>query len=189
MVLLVICTSSKADLEASVAEFMYGEPLRITGELLTLTADPMEPTNLITACQHMAHLRPVPAADQASPATFVHKDLYNCTHVFLRQDTTRRILESPYSGPYQVLSWRGIALQIFSLGKHITVSADRVKPAYVLKGTESESTTFNPSGSATQSIAPWATQPPSPVTQTTRFGRHFLFSALINTFAAFSAEG
>jgi cleavage and polyadenylation specificity factor subunit 1 len=67
----------------------------------------VEPAHLITQLrQHMVRLRPVPAERHASPATFVHKDLHNCTHVFLRQNTIRRPLEPPYSGPYQVLSKR-----------------------------------------------------------------------------------
>jgi hypothetical protein len=52
----------------------------------------------------MTRLCPVPAAHHASPATFVHKDLHSCTHVFLRQDTPHRALVPPYSGPYLVLS-------------------------------------------------------------------------------------
>jgi hypothetical protein len=39
-------------------------------------------------------------------------------------------LELPYSGPYQVLS------QLLVRGKAVTVSADRVKPAYVLNETD-----------------------------------------------------
>jgi hypothetical protein len=91
----------------------------------------------------MAHLRPVPAVDQASTATFVHKDLHKCTHVFLRQNATHRALEPTYNGPYQVLSRGEKTLQLLVRGKPVTMSADRVKPAYVLKETESGSTTFN----------------------------------------------
>jgi hypothetical protein len=81
------------DLQASVAELVYGEPLRIPGELLTPTADPVKTMHLITQLsQHMAHLRPVPAARHVFPATFVHNDLHKCMHVFLRHDTTRRAL-------------------------------------------------------------------------------------------------
>jgi cleavage and polyadenylation specificity factor subunit 1 len=99
LVLLGNRTSFKADLQASVAELMYGEPLRIPGDLLTPTADPVEPVHLITQLhQHMARLRPIPAARHASPATSVHKDLHNRTHVFLRQDATRRALVSAYRG-------------------------------------------------------------------------------------------
>jgi hypothetical protein len=67
LVLLGIRTASREDLQASVAELMYGEPLRIPGELLTLTAEPVDPAHLITELrQHMARLRPLPAARHTS---------------------------------------------------------------------------------------------------------------------------
>jgi cleavage and polyadenylation specificity factor subunit 1 len=104
LVLLGIRTAYKEDLQASVAELVYGEPLRIPGELPTPTAEPVDPAHLITELrQHMARLRPVPAARPTSPSTFVHSNLERRTHVFLRQDTTRRALEPSYSGPYRVL--------------------------------------------------------------------------------------
>jgi hypothetical protein len=97
----------KEDLQASVAEIVYGEPLLIPGEplwilgeLLTPTADPVEPAHIISQLrQHMVRLRPVPSARHASPTTFVHNVLHECTHVFLRQDTNRRALHPPYSDP------------------------------------------------------------------------------------------
>jgi hypothetical protein len=113
----------KEDLQASVADLVYGEPLRIPGELLTPTAEPVDPALLITELRHhMARLRPVPAALHPSPSTFLHSDLEKYTHVFLRQDTTRRALESPYSGPYQVLSRRKKTLQLLVRGKPVTVN-------------------------------------------------------------------
>jgi cleavage and polyadenylation specificity factor subunit 1 len=113
LVVLGIRASFKADLQASVAELVYGEPLRIPSELLIPTADPMESAHLITRLRrHMARLRPVPASHHTSSATFVHKDFHNCTHVFLRQDATRRALDPPYNGPYQVLSRREKTLQL-----------------------------------------------------------------------------
>jgi cleavage and polyadenylation specificity factor subunit 1 len=60
LVLLVICMAFKEDLQASVAELVYSEHLRIPSKLLTLTANPVDPAHLITQlCQHMARLRPV----------------------------------------------------------------------------------------------------------------------------------
>jgi hypothetical protein len=99
LVLLGIRTSFKEDSQASVAELVYGEPLRISGEFLTLTSDPVDPAHLITQLrQHMARLRPVPASRHTQPGTFVHTDLRTCTRVFLRQDVA---LAPPYSGPYR----------------------------------------------------------------------------------------
>jgi hypothetical protein len=76
VLLFGIRTSFEEDLQASVAELVSSEPLRIHGELLTPTADPADPAHLITELRHhMARLRPIPATRHASPATFVHGDL------------------------------------------------------------------------------------------------------------------
>jgi hypothetical protein len=100
LILLGIRAAFKEDLHASVAELVYGEPLRIPGELLTPSANAVDPALLITEVrQRMARLRPVPAARHASPATFVHSHLEKCTHVFLRQDATRRALAPHTASP------------------------------------------------------------------------------------------
>jgi hypothetical protein len=180
LVLLGIRTSFKEDLQASVAELMYGEPLRILGELLTPTAEPADPAHLITELRrHMACLRPVPAACHASLATFVHSDLGKCTHVFLCQDTPRWALEPPYSGPYRVLSRRNKTLQLLVCGRPVTVSTDRVKPAYMLIEADRGSNNFNPPAVATPTIPPPAASPPS-VTCTTHSGHRVQFPAHFN---------
>jgi cleavage and polyadenylation specificity factor subunit 1 len=154
MVLLGICTPFKEeDLQASVPELIYGKPLRIPGKLLAPTAEPVNPVHLITQLrQHMARLRPVPATRHTSPATFMHSDLEKCTHIFICQDTRRRALEPPYSGPYQVLSRRRKTTQLLLRGSPITVSTDRVKPAYMLNETDCGTTTFNPMIDATKAV-------------------------------------
>jgi cleavage and polyadenylation specificity factor subunit 1 len=52
LALLGIRTSFKADLQPSVAEFVYGEPLRIPGELLISTTDPV----VVVAAEALLHL-------------------------------------------------------------------------------------------------------------------------------------
>jgi hypothetical protein len=66
-------------------------------------------------------------------------------------------------------------------GKPVTVSADRVKPAYVMNETDTGITTFNPSGNTTPATAHPATPPQPPATQTKRSGRHVRFPARFNT--------
>jgi hypothetical protein len=67
LVLLSVLTACRTDLQASVAVLVYGEPLRIPGELLTRTADPVTSAHLFTQLrQHMAGLRPVPVARNVS---------------------------------------------------------------------------------------------------------------------------
>jgi hypothetical protein len=152
LVLLGNHTTFKEDLLVS-AELVYGEPLRILGELLTPTADPVDP------------------ATHASPATFVHSDLEKCTQDFLRQGTTRWALESSYSCPYQVLSRREKTLQLLMRGRPVTVSTDRVKPAYILDRIYRGNNSFNPPVDATPATSP------QPATRTTRSGPHTHFPA------------
>jgi cleavage and polyadenylation specificity factor subunit 1 len=86
-----------ADLQDSVAELVYGKPLRIPIELMTPIADPVEPAHLISQlCQKMACLSnscstprlPGYISAQQPP------QVYAC---LLHQDTTRHALELPYS--------------------------------------------------------------------------------------------
>jgi hypothetical protein len=145
----------------------------------TQVAKTVDPVFLITELrQHMAHLRPVPAAHHASPATFVQKDLEKCTHVFLHQDATRQALEPPYSGPYKVLSRRDKTLQLLVRGRPVTVSTDRIKPAFILNGTNYRSSS-TPSATATPTTGPTATPSQTPP-RTMRSGCRVCFPSRFN---------
>jgi hypothetical protein len=129
LVLLRIRASFKEDLQASVAELMYSEPLRIPGELLTPGGS--------SASHHRA--TPTHGPPHTSSGSSPRLPCYiraqgpeKCTHVFLLQDAMRRALEPPYSGPYHVLSRRDKMLQLLVCRRPVTVSTDRVKPAYIL---------------------------------------------------------
>jgi hypothetical protein len=169
-------TTFKEDLQASVAELVYGEPLRIPGELLTPSTDNMEPSELIQQLRRfMDQLRPAPAARHASPTAFVHKDLMDSTHVFLRQDALRRALEPTYSGPYKVLGRTDKTFKIAMHGKSITVSADRIKSAYVMDEAKHEPSTASPPPARTTQPAVEPRAPPPPAEKTTRSGRRVRF--------------
>ena len=59
------------------------------------------------------------------PSTFIHKDLWDSTHVFLRKDSTRRALEPPYSGPHKLIARTYKKIKIVVRGRQVNVSADR----------------------------------------------------------------
>jgi cleavage and polyadenylation specificity factor subunit 1 len=104
LVLLGICTAYK-DLQCSVSELIYWKPLQVPGELLVPAALKVETSIFIQQlCHHMEQLWPTLAVQHSSPATFLHKDLWKSTHMFLRQDAIHRVLEPPYSGPHKVTS-------------------------------------------------------------------------------------
>ena len=132
LVLLGIRTAYKEDLQASTAELVYGEPLRIPGALVAFPQRVEASAFIQQLRHHMTQLRPIPAARHASPGTFIHKDLADSTHVFLRQDGVRRSLQPPYSGPHPVISRTDKTLEIVVRGRNTVVSTDRVKPAHLL---------------------------------------------------------
>ena len=181
LVLLGIRTAYKQDLETSAAELVYGEPLRVPGELLAPTTPEVEPVAFIKQLRHnMSQLRPIPAARHTSPATFIHKDLKDASHVFLRQDAIRRALEPPYRSPHKVLARTEKTFKISVRGKQVIVSADRVKPAYILQETQHSSATSsrgNSTSSARPSTAPAAESSHPRAPRTTRSGRSVRFPA------------
>ena len=131
--------------------------------MLTPSTGKIEPSELIQQfLRHMDELRSVPAAQYASPSTFVHNDLKDTTHAFLKQDALRRALDPPYNGQYKVLGRTEKNFKKLMLGWSINVSADRVNPTYMLVETNYEPiSASNPSASSTQSaVEPDATPPP-----------------------------
>jgi hypothetical protein len=85
LVLLGLRTAYKEDLNSYVSELVYGEPLRIPGELLVQTTKKVEPSTFIQQLRRrMDQLRPTPAARHSTQATFVHRNLQDSTNVFLR---------------------------------------------------------------------------------------------------------
>lgn len=186
LVLLGIRASIKDDLQASPAELVYGEPLRIPGELVA-PASNEQSTNatdfVIQLRQQMSRLRPVPASRHAKPDVFVFKDLKTCTHVFLRDDTVRKSLQPPYSGPHQIIARDDKTVTISFRGKELRVSIDRVKPAYILASdpvpTLDNKNLRKPATQPTNPgmTSPQTEQPTIPMTTgyTTRFGRQVRF--------------
>ena len=106
--------------------------MRISGEFLVAATTKTEPSIFIHQLRrHMSQLRPTPAARHAFPAAFIHKTFRDSSHVFLRQNTIIRALEPPHSGRHHVIARTYKTLQIFVRARHVTVSADRFKPAYL----------------------------------------------------------
>ncbi|GFT09150.1 pol polyprotein [Nephila pilipes] len=79
----------------------------------------------------MQQLKPKPTVSHSKQAVFVHKDLKTCTYVFVRRDSVRRPLQSPYDGPFLVLKRSDKLFKANVNGKPSINSLDRVKPAFM----------------------------------------------------------
>lgn len=134
LVLLGIRSAFKEDLQSSSAELVYGEPLRLPGEFFEHTVDSTtDITDFTARIRSFAEkLQPVPASRHNKNKIFVFKDLATSSHVFLREDTLRGSFHPAYSGPYEVIERTSKVYKLLIKGKHVTVSIDRLKPAYIL---------------------------------------------------------
>ncbi|KAL0894285.1 hypothetical protein ABMA27_014285 [Loxostege sticticalis] len=133
-VLLGIRSSFKEDLQASSAEMVYGEPLRLPGEFFDTGTGGTNDTSEFTArLRNFAQkLRPTPTLHHNKARIFIYKELATCGHVFLREDASRGSLQPAYSGPHKVVTRGDKVFKILLKDKEVTVSIDRLKPAFVL---------------------------------------------------------
>ena len=126
----------REDFGATAAEMVYGESLRLPGEFLA-----PKTTGTTTSSQfvkdlknHFHFLKPVQGTRHGDRKTFVFKDLNMTSHVFLRHSPPLAFLQLTYDRPYRVTRRTGKTFDISVKGKTITVSIDRLKPAYVING-------------------------------------------------------
>jgi transposase InsO family protein len=167
-VLLGLRTTVKHDLQCSPAELVYGTQLRIPGEFFFNgnEAAALDPANFAQQlAQQMRQLRPAPANHHDNRKVFVQPALSDCSHVFLRDDSVRKPLQQPYTGPHRVMQRNQKTLTIQAGGREVTVSLDRVKPAFLPRDME----TATPTLPATPALP--ATSTPAPARTTTRSGR------------------
>lgn len=134
IVLLGIRSAWKDDIQSSAAELVYGEPLRLPGQFFnnTLEAEDIDITDFADRLRsRMSNLAPKPTSWHSHRPFYIPRDLSTATLVFLRQGPIRRSLQAPYAGPYKVVRRGSKTFDIKVQDKILTVTVDRLKPAYV----------------------------------------------------------
>ena len=129
-ILLGLRTSVKEDLKCSSSELVYGQTLRIPGELIvpqennTCTSETLQRLK-----NHFSHVRSNIVHHNKSKS-YIPKALNNCEYVFLLVNNPH-VLQQPYDGPFKVISRteKNFIIKIGNINK--TVSIDRVKPAHI----------------------------------------------------------
>ena len=134
VVLLGIRSAVKEDLGCSAAELCYGTVLRIPGEFYR----PIQPSQWADRSNfaeklntYMSELVPVQPRLPNNRPVYVNKDLKSCTHVFIRTDSVKKPLESPYTGPYKVIKCDDKNITVMKNGIKDSIAIDRCKPAYI----------------------------------------------------------
>lgn len=131
IVLLGLRTSIKEDIKTTAAELVFGTTLRIPGEFLVdYEANDSQQIYVQRLREFMRALRPVPTAHHSRRRPFVHKNLFECTHVFVKNNA-RKSLEQPFQGPYEVIQRiSDVVFKIRINDEHVTISTERLVPAF-----------------------------------------------------------
>ncbi|GFU76633.1 integrase catalytic domain-containing protein [Trichonephila clavipes] len=151
IILLGIRASLKEDILCTPAELVFGTTIRLPGEMFDSSKPDDDVLNFVSKLKsHMQSLHPKPPKHHGKRPVFIHPELLEATHVFLRRDMLRRPLQQPYDGPFKVLQRKDKVFFLDINGKRISVSIDRCKPAFFLN-TEDLQTTSNQLWNATAS--------------------------------------
>lgn len=132
IVLLGIRTAFKTDLKCSAAELVYGQPLRIPGEIVVKSNQSESSSPDIEKFKKaMQSLFPQKPRQSKHDLCYYPKNFNDCTHIWLRVDAVRTGLQPPYQGPYKVTRKMEKFWVIERNNKEVTVSIDRIKPAHL----------------------------------------------------------
>lgn len=151
-VLLGIRTAVREDSSCSPSDLLYGEHLRLPASLLDTASVAASADSFVADLRGiMQQNSPMPFLYHGDQPSRVPSALKSCSHVFLRVDAVRRPLSPPYEGPFLVLHRSPKTFRLLRLGKEVTVTVDRLKPATVLS---SSSSTGQESPSGPPTVAP-----------------------------------
>ena len=132
LVLLGMRAAVKNDLHCSVAEMVFGEPLRLPGEFFVASNGDMvaDPAFVADLRQKIRLLRPIPPVWHGgeSRRSYVSQEFSSATHVFVRVGPRKTPLQSP---PFKVLERREKYFKLDLGNRHDMVSLDRIKPAFM----------------------------------------------------------
>lgn len=130
-VMLGIRTAPKDDLGASSAELVYGTPLTVPADFIASPSPQDSKLHLQRLRDIVGNLAPVPTSRHGTQQSAVPSDLATADFVFIRRDGYKTPLQTPYSGPFKVISRTNKSFLVDYGGRQELISLDRLKAAHV----------------------------------------------------------
>ena len=132
VILLGMRVAVKEDLGYSPAELVYGTQLRLPCDFFETTELPPVTHGFVSKLhEFMANLQPPRAARHCKEQIFLHKNLSDCSHVFIRNHSGGA-LNPAYAGPYRVINRQGNFFTVQKDNREQSVSIEHLKPAFIL---------------------------------------------------------
>lgn len=166
-VLLGLRATVKEDVGRSAAELLYLQTLRLPGEFCGEKTTTTTTSHLMSDLSEALRKSQTQRKAASTITTFIHGELRTCTHVFVRDDTTRKPLTPAYNGPYAVIDRTDKFFKVQLPLRVTNISIDRLKPAFT-EGKEEKTRTENSDEHIT---SPKETQPQVRVTASGRVSK------------------
>ena len=145
-VLLGIRSALREDTKTSPCQLTYGKTIKLPGEFFEKSDLPKSISNdfVDQLRQHIQDMSERQTRQNSEKTPFIHPELKDCTHVFVRIDKISKPLTRPYSGPFKVLNKHEKYFTINMDDKKETISIDRLKPAFLYAADLEIKTTNSP---------------------------------------------
>ncbi|XP_008552079.1 uncharacterized protein LOC103574413 [Microplitis demolitor] len=126
-VLLGLRAAWKDDIQTKPAELVYGEPIRLPGELLIPTNKKSSHDIVNTLKRHFNSLAPAEMSRHGKHSVFCSRSLSTCSYVLVQNDRVGPSFSAPYEGPYRVVTRHDKYFIVNFRGQQIATSVDRLK--------------------------------------------------------------
>ena len=133
LILLALRTLVNEDLSCTPSQLIFGCNLRLPGDFCTSSTEnsTLDPAIYADSLQSAKRqLRQVPPHPQSSKS-HCSSALSTCKFVFVRNDTVKKPLQSPYDGPFKVLRRHEKQFSFEVNAKPNTISLDQIKAAHI----------------------------------------------------------
>ncbi|GFU68168.1 transposon Tf2-9 polyprotein [Trichonephila clavipes] len=125
-VLLGLRSDLRRDTNYTIAQIVYGQTIRLPGEFFETPKNVLDLDTFAEELQkQMDQLQPLKTRRQPSQKHFVHKDLHNNKHVFIRVDRVKKALKPPYDGPFPMAKKYDKYFTVKIKGKDINIGSVR----------------------------------------------------------------
>ena len=124
----------KEDLQGSSAELLFGQCLRLPGDLISPTHENQNASSsdIINSMRAFTEsLHPTSTRVEQKKSNFLPKTLNDCTHIFIKDDPIHPNLCHAYSGLYLVINRNNDVFKVIKRGKLISVGINNVKPGFI----------------------------------------------------------
>lgn len=131
-ILLSLRSTMKEDIKASPSDMVYGVSLSLPADIIQ-ESTATNTSQFVTELKHaMNQLVPQQTSwHYNGKQPYIPLNIVTCTHVWLRNDSVKASHVQPYDGPYRVIRRNDKLITLEIKRRHVTVSLDRVKPAFI----------------------------------------------------------